>query len=231
MIQWQGDYKGCAVTSETSRTQQAAYEMYEHLFGKEAQMSWSNGCYAGSSQNAYRCFFETTHFGETCIDGTWNDIYFQCEDNLNECNWVSPYGFGCDGPFSSPGTWDVICETDDNFDCDSDGVPDLEDNCPSEHVRHDTNADGCIDILQDLPAIIQDLAIKNYGIKKKLISMAIDLQPYMSDGVWHAGNGDLPGLVSLIEKKAGKQIPQADADLLLDFMRNMVVRIYLNDDI
>ncbi len=227
-IKWEGDFNGCAVTSETSKTQQAAYEIFKHLFGQEDQVSWSDDCYSGSSQHVYKCLFAFNHFGVTCVDGTWNDEYYLCEDNLNECNWDLSTGFGCQSPYFISGTWDVICEQESDFDCDSDGIHDVDDDCPFEHSGYDANDDGCYDNWEDLPVVIQGLNIKNYGTEKKLIKLELVSRPYFDEnGALHIKE-EVMELISFIGKKAGNQITQEDADVLIDFIKNLTIKIPLD---
>jgi hypothetical protein len=224
-IKWQGDIGGsCAITSETSRTQQAAYEVHVYLVGQDAQLSWGGSCYSGLRNIVSEGVSEMSLSSTACIDGTWDKQYYVCSDCIQDATGCF---FGCYEGVNS-GTWGVICGPDSDFDCDSDGIPDEEDECPFEnHYGSDANDDGCIDRLEDLPAVIQDLNLK-LGIEKKLISLAIDSLPYIDDdGIWHTNTEEIMDLKALVGKKAGKAIPQEDADMLIDYIKHMLFSLEL----
>jgi hypothetical protein len=106
---------GAVPTTETSRTQQAAYELAGHelfLSGKDTSPgTWNGRCYG-------IIFFSMWTLGTLCTDGSW-EFYVE--------------------PLSGEGTWDVVCGPDS----DGDEIPDAGDNCPliATSNRKDSDAD------------------------------------------------------------------------------------------
>jgi hypothetical protein len=199
-IKWQGDRNNsCAVTSETSRTQQATYELYGYLAEQDDQISWDGSCYSWSRSFVDEFILESS--GTACIDGTWDNQYYVCSD----CNSDTPIGGCFCYEIVNGGTWNVICGTDSDFDCDSDDIPDEDDDCPFENpYGGDANVDGCYDRLEDLPTILQGLDIKNHGTMRKLISFVITAQEYIDEGDISASGREIESFKSLIGKKVGK---------------------------
>jgi hypothetical protein len=105
-IMWSGSYtdyygthavSGSAPTAETSRTEQAAQEVYSHLpdIGCEdtSPPNFTNSCY-GSSFNQYTTWCTSI----ACIDGSWS-MNWGCR-GIPMCS--HQYGSG-------HGNWDVVC--------------------------------------------------------------------------------------------------------------------------
>jgi len=115
---------GWSSTSETSRTQQATYEMFTNICG--IPQTWSGGCYES-------IFNAGTTWEQSCLvcqDGTWrsHQVY---------------------GAHSGSGNWDVFC----GIDSDNDLVPDVADNCPNIYNpdQADSNGDGIGDACDSSP--------------------------------------------------------------------------------
>ena len=98
---YQGPVNGSIPTNETSRTQQAAQELFAVLYDSyrhnclcgSVTASFTNNCYSYSTSQLYLC----TNRGSVCTSGTWG---FYCE--VRDCMWA-----GCVDYY---GTWDVICD-------------------------------------------------------------------------------------------------------------------------
>ena len=98
---YQGPVNGSIPTNETSRTQQAAQELFAVLYDSYRHNclcvgetpSFTNNCYSYSASQLYLC----TNSGSVCTSGTWG---FYCE--VRGCMWA-----GCVDYY---GTWDVICD-------------------------------------------------------------------------------------------------------------------------
>jgi hypothetical protein len=100
-IVWTGYYSGSTPTNETSRTPQAAQELFKAILwdmcvcGGGAP-SFSDNCY-GYSVSGYHCAGDVW----VCLSGTWEDY---CELGGAACGFPG----AC---FYHSGSWDVICDT------------------------------------------------------------------------------------------------------------------------
>jgi hypothetical protein len=100
-IVWTGYYSGSAPTNETSRTPQAAEELYNQLPYPEellydGEPSFENDCYGFSWNYIY-----SGGWREVCTDGT----YYEGQDLAAGC-----FGFPA-ACFSHYGLWNVVCDS------------------------------------------------------------------------------------------------------------------------
>jgi outer membrane protein assembly factor BamB len=107
---------GFTATMETSRTQQAAAEVYSMVSSFSVNPDWTGSCYHGSRLDPVMGWYVAWQ-NNICLDGFWND--FGEEDILS-------MGYFYILKISSGG-WDVVCGPDS----DNDGLPDAADNCPA----------------------------------------------------------------------------------------------------
>jgi hypothetical protein len=114
-ITWQGDLRwygyssGQISTNETSRTAQAAEELYYFIYN--GSDSWlDSDCYGHELflEGEYPYYF----YKSVCLDGTWQWVSWDITCGSNACDGES-------------GTWDVVCGPD--TDVDNDGIPDFLD--------------------------------------------------------------------------------------------------------
>jgi hypothetical protein len=154
IIKWEGDGTGLAVTSETSRTQQATYEAHNLIHNYDDSPSWSSPCWEEISLvyvlNLYGVEVEQWN---TC-DGVWLYSFEKCPEYVGELP-PDDYPEGCGGInviTEIGGTWDVICSDIDNcIDTDNDGYGDPgypantcpEDLCPTDSNKSDPGQCGC----------------------------------------------------------------------------------------
>jgi hypothetical protein len=113
------DPSGSAATTETSRTQQAAAELYSNILFENPD--WTGSCY--SYHEYYAPEFHDIY--DACLDGSW---YYNESLSVTSGGWIDV----------SSGGWDVVC----GEDSDEDGVLDSTDNCPSVANSGQENADS-----------------------------------------------------------------------------------------
>ena len=99
-IVWTGDLRGSMSTNETSRTIQAAQELYNGiqnykcLTGLNPVGFANNDCYVGSASYPPS---RTSYYKWVCTDSTWGlSLEFYCAGDYCYCD--------------AYGTWDVICD-------------------------------------------------------------------------------------------------------------------------
>lgn len=111
-----------------------------------------------------------------------------------------------------------VCDADD----DNDGLPDHADRCPLENPDGlDANADGGIDRIRDLPAIISGLKVAP-RIKIELLASVLAAQSAIDRGNHHAAHGALNAFVCKVNAQRGKKIAERDAAMLIGFATNVL---------
>jgi hypothetical protein len=98
-IVWSGSYSGSAPTAETSRTEQAAEELYPHLHSSPGTPQFTNNCYS-----SYKVLDGSTAMywqKRVCISGSWLTQAWCRSIHPDVCD---VYGYDEDG------TWDVVCD-------------------------------------------------------------------------------------------------------------------------
>jgi len=119
--------------------------------------------------------------------------------------------------FDNDGIGDV-CDLDD----DNDGIPDEIDECPFENPQgFDTDGDGCLDALDDLPDLVQDLSLPQ-GIENSLISKVENALKSIENGNVKAAINMLNAFINEVEAQSGKKISEEDADMLIQFAENVI---------
>jgi hypothetical protein len=144
-IFWDGDFSGQVSTTQTSRTAQAAEELHDAIPWERGDCSgdaaWLlNGCFGHECSGVLGSFWLDQF---VCPDGTWREDYAD-----KTCQYLP------DEPCSSDqGTWDVICD-----DSDTDGIVDLDDNCPGicNPQQLDADEDGIGDLCDQTPGCVDD---------------------------------------------------------------------------
>jgi hypothetical protein len=130
---------GLTATIETSRTQQAAVELYNIARLSPADwrnpgpdgIVWTGSCYGYT-------VYDDMGFGcvmwqaAICLDGSW---YYSDDEGVTMSEFTS---------YVSSGGWDVVCGPDS----DNDGLPDSDDNCPAivNPAQLDCDGDGIGDV-------------------------------------------------------------------------------------
>jgi hypothetical protein len=123
VIIWQGDSSGQISTNETSRTTQAAEELYDAIYSGNGLWWNDDSCYG---MEVVLSQFYALH--SVCMDGTWHWEYWEI-DCIDACEWVD-------------GTWDVLC-----YDADMDDIPDDGDNSSTagDNTCTSGNTENCDD--------------------------------------------------------------------------------------
>jgi hypothetical protein len=142
IIKWWGGASGTRVTSETSKTLQAALEMSPYLPPYPSYTTHtetvSGSCIAVSRERMNPGMVVSK---SVCTNGLWQVG--------TGCYYYSPE---CDLNFGEhyAGNWDVICGPD--IDTDGDGVKDVYDNCPAVYNpdQADSNGNGIGDACESL---------------------------------------------------------------------------------
>jgi hypothetical protein len=141
VIKW-GSGNNWIPTNETSRTPEARHEAFKAIFD---EYYCSGPCCAlpGDPYDDW-CIFSVP---EGC-DGYANAVIgFMYQDRVCDsgewwswrCSMHGYGGCGClSGCVEASGTWDVFC----GDDSDTDGLPDIADNCPTTYNPDQTDLDG-----------------------------------------------------------------------------------------
>jgi uncharacterized repeat protein (TIGR01451 family) len=152
--------------------------------------------------------------GDICDPDDDNDGIYDTEDN---CPFIpNPDQQDTD----SDGIGD-ICDPDD----DNDGIYDTEDNCPLENPGElDANQDGCIDRLPDLADVVRSLEL-HHGIENSLVQKANNALREYNEGNMEDVIDILEAFINQVEAQRGKKIEEEDADMLIQFVRNIIQQI------
>lgn len=140
------------------------------------------------------------------------------EDGIPDARDNCPADFNPDQTDTDGDGAGDVCDADD----DNDGLPDHADRCPLENADGlDANADGCIDRIRDLPAIISGLKVAP-GIKIELLASVLAAQSAIDRGNHHAAHGALNAFVRKVNAQRGKKIAERDAAMLIGFATNVL---------
>ena len=119
--------------------------------------------------------------------------------------------------FDSDGIGDV-CDLDD----DNDGIIDIEDACQYEDSSGwDANKDGCIDTIEDMPQLIEDINLPN-GTENSLIIKVENAQASIESGKIKAAINQLLAFINQVEAQRGKKISEEDAEMLIQYATNVI---------
>ena len=112
-----------------------------------------------------------------------------------------------------------------NPDSDGDGVFDSDDACPEQDAGGlDANHDGCIDSTDDLALLMSELIPDDAGAGTGLIHLAENAAAMASRGNLRAAQGQLQALTHALGALAGNVVSEEDADLILEFIDNVVAQ-------
>jgi hypothetical protein len=115
---------------------------------------------------------------------------------------------------------DVTLECLEDIDCD--GVLDGVDNCQFNNAMgQDANGDGCIDVVEDLPEVIEELNLPQ-GIENNLTSTINSAMKSLSKGNKGAAVNQLKAFINKVSAQKGKKIPIDDADMLIGYATNLI---------
>lgn len=109
----------------------------------------------------------------------------------------------------------------DQADLDGDGVGDACDRCLEELGELDADGDGCNDRLEDLGTILQALDLPPQ-IETPLLASIEQAQASLLRGNETSAVHQLRALLRKIEAQRGKKIPEEVADLLAEFVENVI---------
>jgi len=110
------------------------------------------------------------------------------------------------------------CDPDD----DNDGILDDNDTCSLEDATgRDADADGCIDTLVLLSGVVEDLELFE-KFEKKLLKKIQKIQTALDNGKDKKVLNRLESFIKKINKQRGKNISEADADMLIAYAQNLI---------
>lgn len=113
----------------------------------------------------------------------------------------------------------------DQADSDNDSHGDACDNCPFEDATgQDANEDGCIDNLEDMPTVLEDLALPQ-GIENALLAKIYNALESLEEGKEQTAVNHLLAFIKQVEAQKGKKISAEDADMLIGFANNAIAQI------
>jgi hypothetical protein len=144
IIKWWGGASGTIVTSETSKTLQAALELSPNLRSQTFPQytthteTISGSCIVVSHEKMNPGMVVSK---SVCTNGSWQ-VDTGCAYYDPECDWEFGEHYN--------GNWDVICGPD--IDTDGDGAKDAYDNCPAVYNpdQVDSNGNGIGDACESL---------------------------------------------------------------------------------
>jgi hypothetical protein len=146
VITWEGDDHdtGWAITSETSRTQQATYEAFSLIYNRGIP-HWNGSCYHWRIEAWGNCENGSIDDFAICLSGTWSYSDETCWDPELSCNNSPP---NCETITDDFGTWDVLCGPDS----DNDSIPDMKDHCPNDE-NNDADRDFVCGDIDNCPNV------------------------------------------------------------------------------
>ncbi|UCE19790.1 MAG: FG-GAP repeat protein [Gemmatimonadota bacterium] len=158
--------------------------------------------------------YDEDGLGDACDPDDDNDGIEDMEDNC-------PITFNPDqADYDEDGLGDA-CDPDD----DNDGIVDSEDACPFEDATaQDANGDGCIDSVEDMPTVIEELALPQ-GTESALISKVDNAVASLESGNEGSAVNQLEAFINYVEAQSGKKISEEDAAMLIDFGTNVISQI------
>jgi hypothetical protein len=110
-------------------------------------------------------------------------------------------------------------------DIDGDGVLNASDNCPLEDASgFDTNGDGCIDSVDDMPALIESVTLPQ-GVENSLLSTVSNAQKSLDKGNTKAATKQMRAFINSVKAQRGKKISDEDAQTLIDFAEKVINQI------
>ncbi|MFH1724443.1 MAG: LamG-like jellyroll fold domain-containing protein [Elusimicrobiota bacterium] len=127
-----------------------------------------------------------------------------CDGLDNDCDGQADEGFpNADGDAMA----DCVDPDDDN-----DGIADGSDACPLEDPQDaDANADGCVDTVEDAPAVVESLDLPT-GTETALNSKLEGAIESYALGETKPAVNKLKAFINSVEAQRGKKIAEADAD-------------------
>ncbi len=166
----------------------------------------------------------------------------ECDACSNDANKTDPGSCGCgiaDVDSDYDGAMDCVDLDDDNDglsdqdeaksgtdplnpDTDGDGVEDGKDRCPLNNATgQDANADGCIDAIEGLSQVVQNIDLPG-GTDNSLRSKIANAQTSIESGNTKAAIKKLKAFISQVKAQRGKKITEEDATTLIEYANNLI---------
>ncbi|MFC1488583.1 DUF1566 domain-containing protein [Thermodesulfobacteriota bacterium] len=173
------------------------------------------------------CGSDPTNSMSTCeiCDGTDNDLDGSIDEGFTDTD-LDGSADCVDTDDDNDGITDddeVGLGTDPlNPDTDGDSIGDGVDACPLENATgHDADSDGCIDVIEDLPQVIEDINLPS-GTESSLTSKVENAQASIDRGNIETAIHQLEAFINQIEAQRGKKISEEDADMLIEYATNLI---------
>ena len=107
-------------------------------------------------------------------------------------------------------------------DDDNDGILDVDDACPFEDATgQDADGDGCIDKIEDLPQVVEDLNLPQ-GTENSLKDKINNIQNSIDAGNITTAINQLNAFINQVNALKGKKITDAEADMLIQYATNLI---------
>jgi hypothetical protein len=111
-----------------------------------------------------------------------------------------------------------VCDPDD----DNDGVLDEDDACQYEDAtEQDANGDGCIDEIETLPDVVEELELPK-GQENSFLNKTEDIQDSIDAGSTQQAINQLNAFIKQVEAQRGKKLTYEEADMLIEYATNLI---------
>jgi|GEM_PF-1846862 len=147
------------------------------------------------------------------------------EDLPTTCTHIGGPTYSCTAQTTHFSLFAVVRPLDSDGDEIADSWYGEVDKCPLENsTGQDADEDGCIDRIDDLPALIKGLNLHK-GLENALLSKVKKAIKFLKKKNFVAAIYKLRAFIHQVEAQSGKKIAEQDADMLIQYAKNLIEKV------